>query len=39
MLRSIARAGTVLSPPMPPQQNAASVTAWLRETVAAAANR
>ena len=31
--------GSVLSPLMPPQQNAASVTAWIRESVAAAAKR
>lgn len=27
--------GSVLSPLMPPQQNAASVTAWIRESAAA----
>ena len=28
--------GSVLSPLMPPQQNAATVTAWIRDSVAAA---
>ena len=31
--------GSALSPLMPPQQNAASVTAWIRESVATAAKR
>jgi hypothetical protein len=31
--------GSVLSPLMPPQQNSASVTAWIRESVATAAKR
>jgi pimeloyl-ACP methyl ester carboxylesterase len=31
--------GSVLSPLMPPQQNAATVTAWIRDSVAATAKR
>ena len=31
--------GSVISPLMPPQQNAATVTAWIRDAVAATAKR